>query len=51
MKLRRLRNLFEGRYNLKYQKGIFGGYQAIMLKGDVYFGPSESRKDGQAAGY
>ena len=38
-------------HNLKYQKGIFGGYQAIMLKDGVYFGASESRKDGQAAGY
>lgn len=31
--------------------GIFGGYQAIMLKDGVYYGASESRKDGQAAGY
>jgi len=38
-------------HNIKYQKGIFGGYQAIMLKDGVYFGASESRKDGQAAGY
>ena len=34
-----------------YQKGIFGGYQAIMIKDGVYFGASESRKDGQASGY
>jgi gamma-glutamyltranspeptidase/glutathione hydrolase len=33
------------------QKGLFGGYQAIMLKDGVYYGASESRKDGQAAGY
>ena len=38
-------------HQLKYEKGIFGGYQAIMLKDDVYYGASESRKDGQAAGY
>ena len=38
-------------HNIKYEKGIFGGYQAIMLKDGVYFGASESRKDGQAAGY
>ena len=38
-------------HNMKYEKGIFGGYQAIMLKDGVYFGASESRKDGQAAGY
>ncbi|MEK6478756.1 gamma-glutamyltransferase [Catalinimonas sp. 4WD22] len=33
--------------------GPFGGYQAIMYdeKNDVYYGASESRKDGQAAGY
>ena len=33
--------------------GSFGGYQAIMLDRDqgVYYGASEVRKDGQAAGY
>jgi len=33
--------------------GTFGGYQAIMvdLTNHVYYGASESRKDGQAAGY
>jgi gamma-glutamyltranspeptidase / glutathione hydrolase len=33
--------------------GEFGGYQGIMrdAKTGVYFGASESRKDGQAAGY
>ena len=33
--------------------GSFGGYQGIMYdaKNDVYYGASESRKDGQAAGY
>jgi len=29
----------------------FGGYQAIMRDGGVWRGASESRKDGQAAGY
>ena len=31
----------------------YGGYQAIMRdpKTGVYYGASESRKDGQAAGY
>ena len=38
-------------HTLKYEKGIFGGYQAIMLKDGVYYGASETRKDGQAAGY
>src|SRR5688572_1707001 len=34
-------------------RAAFGGYQAIMrnLKSGVYFGASESRKDGHAAGY
>ena len=38
-------------HTVKYEKGIFGGYQAIMLKDGVYYGASETRKDGQAAGY
>ena len=38
-------------HKLKYDKGSFGGYQAIMRKDGVYFGASESRKDGQASGY
>ena len=38
-------------HTLKYEKGSFGGYQAIMKKNGVYYGASESRKDGQAAGY
>jgi gamma-glutamyltranspeptidase/glutathione hydrolase len=29
----------------------FGGYQAILRRDGVYFGASESRKDGQAAGW
>ena len=31
--------------------GPYGGYQAIKREGGVYVGASESRKDGQAAGY
>lgn len=33
--------------------GAYGGYQAIMKESEhgVYYGASESRKDGQAAGY
>ena len=38
-------------HQLEYEKGSFGGYQAIMKKNGVYYGASESRKDGQAAGY
>ncbi len=35
------------------EQGSYGGYQAIMwdAKERVYYGASESRKDGQAAGY
>ena len=33
------------------EKGVYGGYQAIMLKDGVYYGASESRKDGHASGY
>ncbi|MEC7858957.1 MAG: gamma-glutamyltransferase, partial [Pseudomonadota bacterium] len=36
---------------IKDEKGGFGGYQAIMLLNGVYYGASESRKDGQASGY
>lgn len=36
---------------IEYQKGIFGGYQAIMYKDGVYYGASESRKDGHAVGF
>tara|TARA_A200000113_G_scaffold118409_1_gene106253 strand:- start:87 stop:1760 length:1674 start_codon:yes stop_codon:yes gene_type:complete len=36
---------------IKDEKGGYGGYQAIMLINGVYYGASESRKDGQASGY
>lgn len=41
------------RHKIKYSVGIYGGYQAIMYNAEqgVYYGASESRKDGQAAGY
>lgn len=40
-------------HRLGSSDGGFGGYQAIMLDADegVYYGASEVRKDGQAAGY
>jgi len=38
-------------HKLQYDLGGFGGYQAIMLKDGVYYGASDSRKDGQASGY
>ena len=40
-------------HRMKYAKGAFGGYQGIWYdaQNDVYYGASESRKDGMAAGY
>ena len=38
-------------HNLKDEKGGYGGYQAIMRVDEVYYGASESRKDGHASGY
>ena len=40
-------------HNIKITKGPFGGYQAIFRDSvnGVYYGASESRKDGHAAGY
>ena len=40
-------------HRVEWNLGGYGGYQAIMRddKNKVYYGASESRKDGQAAGY
>ena len=38
-------------HKIQDEIGGYGGYQAIMKKNDVYFGASESRKDGHASGY
>jgi len=40
-------------HTVQWDLGGYGGYQAIMWdsKNKVWFGASESRKDGQAAGY
>ena len=48
-----LRGLGRRGHKLSQATGIFGGYQAIRWDGErgVYIGASESRKDGQAAGY
>ncbi len=48
-----LRELVERGHTVQLETGPFGGYQAIMKHPEygVYFGASESRKDGQAAGY
>jgi gamma-glutamyltranspeptidase/glutathione hydrolase len=47
------RGLLKKGHKITDSLGAFGGYQAIMYdsKNKVYYGASESRKDGQAAGY
>jgi len=48
-----VRALMGKRHRVKYDRGGYGGYQAIMWDAvnKVYYGASESRKDGHAAGY
>jgi gamma-glutamyltranspeptidase/glutathione hydrolase len=48
-----IRGLMDKGHKVGYARGVFGGYQAIMWdeENGVYHGASESRKDGQAAGY
>ena len=48
-----IKGLMKKRHKVAWRNGGYGGYQAIMYdaKNRVYFGASESRKDGQAAGY
>ncbi|MFT5167081.1 MAG: gamma-glutamyltranspeptidase/glutathione hydrolase [Saprospiraceae bacterium] len=48
-----IRELMSKRHRVGFDLGGYGGYQAIMWdeKNKVYFGASESRKDGQASGY
>lgn len=48
-----VRGLIMKRHEVGYDTGAYGGYQAIMWDADnkVYHGASESRKDGQVAGY
>jgi len=48
-----VRELVRKGHTIQNAIGIFGGYQAIMwdTKNKVYYGASESRKDGHAAGY
>ena len=47
------RELMKRGHTLQREVGVFGGYQAIAWdkQKKVYIGASESRKDGQAAGY
>ena len=48
-----IRELMRRGHQVKWDLGGYGGYQAILydVKNGVYYGASESRKDGQAAGY
>ena len=48
-----IRELIKKGHNIIYDLGSFGGYQAIMIDyiSKIYFGASESRKDGSAIGY
>ena len=48
-----IRALMQRGHKIQFDLGGYGGYQAIMYdeKNKVYYGASESRKDGQAAGY
>lgn len=48
-----IQSLLRKGHKIQWNLGGYGGYQAIMWddKNKVYYGASESRKDGQAAGY
>lgn len=48
-----IRGLLDKGHKIGTARGIYGGYQAILWDDEnkVYHGASESRKDGQAAGY
>ena len=48
-----IRELAKMGHKVQFNIGGYGGYQAIMWDNEnkVYYGASESRKDGQAAGY
>ncbi|MFW5819793.1 MAG: gamma-glutamyltransferase [Bacteroidota bacterium] len=47
-----IRELMKKGHRIKWDVGGYGGYQAIMQdENGVYYGASESRKDGQAAGF
>jgi len=48
-----IRELIKMGHKIRFDVGNYGGYQAIMYDyvNKVYYGASESRKDGQASGY
>ena len=48
-----IRGLMKMGHSVRWALGAYGGYQAIMFdsKQKIYHGATESRKDGQSAGY
>ena len=48
-----IRELMKMGHKIEFSLGTYGGYQAILYdpQNKVYYGASESRKDGMAAGY
>ncbi len=47
-----VRELMRRGHTVQFANGVYGGYQAIMrAPNGVYWGATESRKDGSAAGY
>lgn len=48
-----IRELMSRGHRIQFARGPFGGYQAILKHPEygTYFGATESRKDGQAAGF
>lgn len=48
-----IREMMRRGHRIEYNFGGYGGYQAILYDAEqgVYYGASEARKDGQAAGY
>ncbi|MBM3420267.1 MAG: gamma-glutamyltransferase, partial [Bacteroidetes bacterium] len=48
-----IQTLLRKGHKIQWNLGGFGGYQAILWddKNKVFYGASESRKDGMAAGY
>lgn len=46
-----IRELMKMGHQVKYGFERFGGFQGILFDGNFYYGASDPRKDGQAAGY
>jgi gamma-glutamyltranspeptidase / glutathione hydrolase len=46
-----IRQLMKKGHQVQFGFERFGGFQGILYDGIFYYGASDSRKDGQAAGY